>query len=43
MRVSPRSPAVLLVADLPGRFPVEQHSIGSAHGRGAVLYLEVCP
>ncbi len=44
MQVSPRSPAAMqFVADLPGRFPVEQHAEGGAHGRGAVFYLEVYP
>ena len=42
--VSPASPATMqFVADLPGRFPVEQHAEGGAHGRGAVMYLEVYP
>jgi hypothetical protein len=44
MQVSPRSGAAMqFVADLPGRFPVEQHGDGGAHGRGAVFYLEVYP
>ncbi|MBM3507648.1 MAG: hypothetical protein FJX64_08020 [Alphaproteobacteria bacterium] len=44
MQVSPRSPAAMqFVADLPGRFPVELHGAGGAHGRGAVFYLEVYP
>lgn len=43
-QISPRSSAAMLfVADLAGRFPVEQHTDAGGHGRGAVLYLEVYP
>jgi hypothetical protein len=42
--VSPRSSAAMqFVADLPGRFPVEQHGEAGVHGRGVVFYLEVYP
>lgn len=42
--VAPQSPvSVLFVADAPGRFPVEEHGEGGAHGRGALFYLEVYP
>lgn len=42
--VAPQSPAsMLFVADLPGRFPVEEHGAAGAHGRGALYYLEVYP
>ena len=43
-RVGPRSPvSMLFVADVAGRFPVEQHADAGGHGRGALLYVEVLP
>ena len=43
-QVTPQSPvSMLFVADAPGRFPVEEHGAGGAHGRAALYYLEVYP
>jgi hypothetical protein len=35
--------SMLFVADAAGRFPVEEHGQGGAHGRGALYYVEVYP
>jgi hypothetical protein len=43
VKVSPQAPAVMsFKANIPGRFPVEQHGQGPGHHR-PVLYLEVHP
>ncbi len=43
-KISARSAAAMLfVADLPGRFPVERHTKGGGHTGGPLLYLEVYP
>ena len=43
VKVSPQAPAVMsFKANIPGRFPIEQHGQGPGHHR-PVLYLEVHP
>ena len=43
VKVSPQAPAVMsFIANIPGRFPIEQHGQAPGHHR-PVLYLEVHP
>jgi FtsP/CotA-like multicopper oxidase with cupredoxin domain len=43
VKVSPQAPALMkFKANIPGRFPIEQHGQGPGHHK-AVLYLEVHP